>query len=103
MKCLQMEINFQDQGAQIVAITPVVPVPSLARGRQGVTSSAANVGTESLVSRPECGWCAGCPFSHVCGDECALNDDFMSNPSQCGTIFRNLNEFISFKKRFGWA
>lgn len=102
-KCQQLEIQFQEPGAQVVPMTPVVPVHSLARGRQGVTPSAANVGTESLASQTECGWCAGCPFSHVCGDECALNDDFMSNPSQYGTIFRNLNEFISFKKRFGWA
>lgn len=101
--CQQLEIQFQESGAQVVPMAPVVPVPSLTRGRQGVTPSAANVSTESLVSRPECGWCAGCPFSHVCGDECALNEDFMSNPSQCGTVFRNLNEFITFKKRFGWA
>lgn len=101
--CQQLEINFQDQAAQIVAMTPVSSAPSLARGRQGVTPSAANVGTESLASQTECGWCAGCPFAHVCGDECALNEDFMSNPSLSGTIFRNLNEFISFKKRFGWA
>lgn len=103
MKCLQLEINFQDQAAQIVAMTPVSSAPSLARGRQGVTPSVANVGTVSPVSQTACGWCAGCPFSHVCGDECALNDDFMSNPSLSGTIFRNLNEFITFKKRFGWA
>lgn len=98
-----MEIDFQKSGAQVVPMTPVVPAPSLARGRQGVTPSVANVGTESLASQTECGWCAGCPFSHVCGDECALNDDFMSNLSQCGTVFRNLNEFITFKKRFSWA
>lgn len=101
--CQQLEIDFQDQAAQIVAMNPVSSVPSLARGRQGVTPSAANVGTESLVSHPECGWCAGCPFDHVCGDECALNDDLMSNPSLSGTIFRNLNDFITFKKHFGWA
>lgn len=103
MKCLQMKINFQDQAAQIVAMSPVSSAPSLARGRQVVTHSAASVRVESPVSHPECGWCVGCPFSHVCGDECALTDDFMSNPSQCGTVFRNLNEFITFKKRFGWA
>lgn len=101
--CQQLEIQFQEFGAQLVPMAPVVPVPSLARGQQGVTPSADNVGTESLVSRPVCGWCAGCLFSHVCGDECALTDDFMSNPSLSGTIFRNLNEFITFKKRFGWA
>lgn len=101
--CQQLEINFPDQAAQIVAMTPVSSAPSLARGRQGVTPSAANVGTESLASHPGCGWCAGCPFAHVCGDECALTDDFMSNPSLSGTVFRNLNEFITFKKRFGWA
>ena len=101
--CQQLEIQFQESGAQVVPMTPVVPAPSLARGRQGVTPSVDNVGTGSPVSRPECGWCAGCPFSHVCGDECALTDDFMSNPSLSGTIFRNLNEFITFKKRFGWA
>lgn len=103
MKCLQLEMDFQGQAAQIVTMTPVSSAPSLARGRQGVIPSAANVGGVSLVSHPECGWCAGCPFGHVCGDECALNDDFMSNPSLSGTIFRNLNEFITFKKRFGWA
>jgi hypothetical protein len=102
-KCQQLEINFPDQAAQIVTKTPLSSAPSLARGRQGVSPSAANVGTESLASHPECGWCAGCPFDHVCGDECALTDDFMSNPLQCGTVFRNLNEFITFKKRFGWA
>lgn len=102
-KCQQLEINFPDQAAQIVAMTPLSSAPSLARGRQGVTPGVANVGTESPVSQTECGWCAGCPFAHVCGDECALTDDFMSNPSQCGTVFRNLNEFITFKKRFGWA
>lgn len=101
--CQQLEINFQDQAAQIVAMTPVSSAPSQARGRQDVTPSVANVGTESLASQTECGWCAGCPFAHVCGDECALNEDFMSNPSLSGTIFRNLNEFITFKKRFGWA
>lgn len=101
--CQQLEIQFQESGAQVVPMAPVVPAPSLARGRQGVTPSAANVGTESPVSHPECGCCAGCPFDHVCGDECALTDDFMSNPSQCGTVFRNLNEFITFKKHFGWA
>ena len=101
--CQQLEIQFQESGAQVVPMTPVVPVPSLARGRQGVTPSVDNVSTGSSVSQTECGWCAGCPFSHVCGDEYALTDDFMSNPSQCGTIFRNLNEFITFKKRFGWA
>lgn len=101
--CQQLEIDFQTPAAQIVAMSPVSSAPSLARGRQGVTPSAANVGTESLVSRPECGWCAGCSFSHVCGDDCALTDDFMSNPSLSGTVFRNLNEFITFKKRFGWA
>lgn len=101
--CQQLEIQFQESGAQVVPMAPVVLVPSLARGRQGVTHSAANVGGVSLVSRPECGWCAGCPFSHVCGDECALTDDFMSNPSLSGTVFRNLNELITFKKRFGWA
>ena len=101
--CQQLEIQFQESGAQVVPMTPVVPAPSLARGRQGVTPSAANVGGESPVSQTACGWCAGCPFSHVCGDECALTDDFMSNPSLSGTIFRNLNEFITFKKRFGWA
>ena len=103
MKCVQMEINFQDQGAMIVAMSPVSSAPSLPRGQQDVILGAASVGGVSPVSRPECGWCAGCPFSHVCGDECALTDDFVSNPSQCGTVFRNLNEFISFKKRFGWA
>lgn len=101
--CQQLEINFQDQAAQIVAMSPVSSAPSLARGRQGVTPAVANVGDVSPVSHPVCGWCAGCPFAHVCGDECALNDDFMSNPSLSGTVFRNLNEFISFKKRFGWA
>jgi hypothetical protein len=101
--CQQLEIQFQESDAQVVPMTPVVPAPSLARGRQGVTPSAANVGGESPVSQTECGWCAGCPLAHVCGDECALNDDFMSNPSLSGTIFRNLNEFITFKKRFGWA
>lgn len=102
-KCQQLELNFQEPSAQVVPMTPVSSAPSLARGRQDVTPSAANVGGVSPVSRPECGWCAGCPFSHVCGDECALTDDFMSNPSLSGTIFRNLNEFITFKKRFGWA
>lgn len=102
-KCQQLELNFQEPGAQVVAMTPVNSAPSPARGRQGVTPSAANVGNVSPVSQPECGWCAGCPFDHVCGDECALNSDFMSNPSLSGTIFRNLNEFITFKKRFGWA
>lgn len=101
--CQQLEIDFQTPAAQIVAMSPVSSAPSLARGRQDVTPSAANVGGVSPVSRPECGWCAGCPFSHVCGDECALTDDFMSNPSLSGTVFRNLNEFITFKKRFGWA
>lgn len=101
--CQQLEIDFQGQAAQIVAMTPVSSAPSLARGRQDVTPDAVNADIESLVSHPECGWCAGCPFSHVCGDECALTDDFMSNPSLSGTIFRNLNEFITFKKRFGWA
>ena len=101
--CQKLETNFQDQGAQIVAMTPVFSATSLARDRQGVTPSVDNVGTGSSVSQTECGWCAGCPFSHVCGDECALTDGFMSNPSLSGTIFRNLNEFITFKKRFGWA
>ena len=101
--CQQLEIQFQESGAQVVPMIPVVSAPSLARGRQGVTPSAANVGGVSPASHPECGWCAGCPFGHVCGDDCALTDDFMSNPSASGTIFRNLNEFISFKKRFGWA
>lgn len=103
MKCLQMEIDFQESGAQVVPMAPLSSAPSLPRGRQDVIPGAANVGGVSPVSRPACGWCAGCPFSHVCGDECALTDDFMANPSLSGTIFRNLNEFISFKKRFGWA
>lgn len=103
MKCLQLKINFQEQATQNVAMSPESSAPSLARGRQGVTPAAANVGGVSPVSRPACDWCAGCPFAHVCGDECALTDDFMSNPSASGTIFRNLNEFITFKKRFGWA
>lgn len=103
MKCLQMEIDFQESGAQVVPMSPVSSATSLARGRQDVTPDAVNAGIESPVSHPECGWCAGCPFDHVCGDECALNDDFMSNPSLSGTIFRNLNEFITFKKHFGWA
>lgn len=101
--CQQLEIDFQVEGPMVVALNPFASAPSLARGRQDVTPSADNVGGVSPVSRPECGWCAGCPFSHVCGDECALTDDFMSNPSLSGTIFRNLNEFITFKKRFGWA
>lgn len=101
MKCHQLESDFQTPAAQFLAMSLVSSVPSLARGRQGVTPSAASVRGKSLVSHPECGWCVGCPFSHVCGDECALNDDFMSNPSLSGTVFRNLNEFITFKKRFG--
>lgn len=101
--CQQLEFNFQEPGAQVVPMTPLISAPSLARDRQDVTPSAVSVRGESLVSHPECGWCAGCPFSYVCGDECALTDDFMSNPSLSGTIFRNLNEFITFKKRFGWA
>lgn len=101
--CKQLELNFQEPSAQVVTMTPVSPIPLLARVRQGDTPSADNVGGVSSISHTECNWCAGCPFSHVCDDECALNDDFMSNPSLSGTIFRNLNEFITFKKRFGWA
>ena len=98
-----MEIDFQGQAAQIVAMTPVSSVPSLVRGQQGVTPAAANVGGVSPVSHPAKDCVAGCPFAHVCCDDCALTDDFMANPSLSGTVFRNLNEFITFKKRFGWA
>lgn len=69
----------------------------------GAATADAQVINDAPDRRQILGWCAGCPFAHVCGDECALTDDFMSNPSLSGTVFRNLNEFITFKKHFGWG
>lgn len=68
----------------------------------GAAPADAQVVNDAPGRHQGLGWCAGCPFTHVCGDECALTDDFMANPSLSGTIFRNLNEFITFKKRFGY-